>query len=202
MVMRIPFVGRLRLEYGRRQLHRQIRSARPLNIVIGGGQTSYAGWTKTDRDILDITKADDWAKLFEPESIDRILCEHVLEHLTEADCKVALAQCYRHLRPGALIRIAVPDGYRRDAAYVAEASPPKDGHEVLYNIESLTRLLEWAGLVVTPLEYFDAAEQFHARDWNESDGFIMRSVRFDTQKDFQRGELYYTSLIVDARKPS
>src|SRR5260370_37827892 len=145
MVMRIPFVGRLRHEYGRRRLHRQIRLARPLKIVIGGGQTSYAGWTKTDRDLLDITKPGDWAKLFEPESIDRILCEHVLEHLTEADCKVALAQCYRYLRPEALIRIAVPDGYRRDPAYVAEASPPKDGHEVLYNLESLTQLLQSVG---------------------------------------------------------
>jgi predicted SAM-dependent methyltransferase len=113
-----------------------------------------------------------------------------------------LAQCYRYLRPGALMRIAVPDGYRRDPGYVAEVSPPKDGHEVLYNIESLTSLLEGVGFVVTPLEYFDSAEKFHACDWDESQGFIMRSVRFDTQKDFRRGELYYTSLIVDARKPS
>jgi hypothetical protein len=29
---------------------------------------------------------------------------------------------------------------------------------------------------------------------------IRRSLRFDMQQDFQRDGLYYTSLIIDARK--
>ncbi len=198
---RIPFYEELRRKPHRDRLRRQIISSSPLQVVIGGGQTSYEGWIFTDRDFLDITNPRDWRNLFEPNSIDRLLCEHVLEHLSEPECASALAECYRYLKPGGLMRIAVPDGYRRDPAYVAEAAPPNDGHKVFFNIDTLPPLLVSAGFRVLPLEYFDQSEQFHAQPWDEREGLIMRSARFDTQKDFQRGDLYYTSLIVDARKP-
>lgn len=198
---RVPFYKDIRRKYNIDRLRRQIRSSAPLKVVIGGGQTSYEGWIFTDRDLLDITNPRDWSSLFDPDSIDRLLCEHVLEHLSETEGVIALTESYRHLKPGGLMRIAVPDGFRRDPAYVAEASPPNAGHQVFYNIDTLPPLLVSVGFSVLPLEYFDQNEQFHAQSWDESDGLIMRSARFDTQKDFQRGELYYTSLIVDARKP-
>jgi predicted SAM-dependent methyltransferase len=198
---RLPFYKEMRRKYDLDRLRRLIVSSSPLNVMIGGGQTSYEGWIFTDQDLLDITKPRHWGELFGPNSIDRLLCEHVLEHLSEQECVIALTEAYRYLKPGGLIRIAVPDGYRRDPAYVAEASPPNDGHKVFYNVDTLPPLLASVGFSVLPLEYFDQDEQFHAQSWDESEGLIMRSARFDTQKDFQRGELYYTSLIVDARKP-
>lgn len=198
---RVPFYKEMRRKYEIDRLRRQIASSAPLNVLIGGGQTSYEGWIFTDRDLLDITNPRDWSNLFDPDSIDRLLCEHVLEHLSEPACRITLAECYRYLKPGGLMRIAVPDGYRRDPAYVAEASPPKDGHQVLFDLPSLMQILEGSGFRVTPLEYFDESEQFHAHSWEESDGLVTRSVRFDRQQDFRRGDLYYTSLIVDARKP-
>ncbi len=197
----VPFYRDIRHKYEIEKLRRAIASAAPLNVVIGGGQTSFAGWIFTDRDFLDITNPNEWSILFQPNSIDRILCEHVLEHLSEEDCRVALTESYRNLKPGGLMRVAVPDGYRRDPVYVKEASPPKDGHQVLYNVDTLTALLRSAGFTTTPLEYFDAHEQFRAVPWDENDGFIQRSARFDTQQNFRRGNLFYTSLIVDARKP-
>jgi predicted SAM-dependent methyltransferase len=175
--------------------------ARPLNVIIGAGPTKLPGWFHTDKEILDISSPDDWRNLFEPESIDRLFAEHVLEHLSEAEGRTALKESYGYLRRGGLFRIAVPDGYRRDAAYVAEASPPNDGHQVFYRIDTLIPLLVSLGFSVTPLEYFDQNEQFHAEPWDESNGLVMRSVRFDRQEDFRRGNLYYTSLIVDAHKP-
>ena len=198
---RVPFYKEMRRKYGIERLRRQIMSSAPLKVVIGGGQTSYEGWIFTDRDILDISKPQDWNALFEHNSIDLLLAEHVLEHLSETDGRTALAECYRYLKPGAVIRIAVPDGNRRDPAYVAEASPPKDGHQMLYDIDSLTRLLEGTGFTVAPLEYFDQNEQFHAEPWDESEGLVMRSVRLDRQEDFRRGNLHYTSLIVDSHNP-
>jgi predicted SAM-dependent methyltransferase len=71
---------------------------------------------------------------------------------------------------------------------------------MFYNVDTLTVLLEGVGFKTTPLEYFDAQEQFHAIAWDEKDGMIRRSLRFDMQQDFQRDGLYYTSLIIDARK--
>jgi predicted SAM-dependent methyltransferase len=172
-----------------------------LNVVIGAGETLLSGWLFTDRPILDITKRRDWERLFAPRSIDRILCEHVLEHLSLDECRTAMTLCFEFLRPSGLVRIAVPDGYRRDPGYVAEVSPPKDGHKVLYTVDTIVPFLQSQGFLVTPLEYFDASETFHFTEWDVNDGLIRRSRRFDRQTDFRRGELFYTSLIVDARKP-
>lgn len=124
----------------------------------------------------------------------------MFEHLSDRECQIALAECYKYLKRGAVLRVAVPDGYRRDPVYVAEASPPKDGHRVLFNIHSLTKVLERAGFTTTPLEYFDVHERFHCHPWNTEDGFIQRCAGHDRQQAFQRGNLYYTSIIVDARK--
>lgn len=192
---------RLSRERRVRRLRKEMAVARPLNVIIGAGPTKVPGWFHTDKEILDISSPDDWRNLFEPELIDRLFAEHVLEHLSETEGRTAVVESYRCLKSGGLFRIAVPDGYRRDAAYVAEASPPNDGHQVFYTIDTLTQLLVSVGFSVTPLEYFDENEQFHARSWDESDGLVMRSARFDCQQDFQRGDLYYTSLILDAHKP-
>ncbi len=191
---------RLRRAHDVRELRERIRSTQPLNVLIGSGGTSFDGWITTDVNILDIRNPGDWQQLFEPESIDCLLSEHVLEHLSEAECRIALAECYRYLKPGALFRVAVPDGYRRDPDYVAEVAPPRDGHKVLFTVDTFVPLLESIGFDVTPLEYFDAQENFHAHEWDESIGFIKRSIRFDDQVTFKRGDMFYTSLIVDAKK--
>jgi len=182
------------------KLRRQVSAANPIKVVLGAGSSDFPGWLQTDKELLDVTSPSDWRALFEHNSIDTLLSEHMLEHLSEEEARIALNECLRYLRPGGLFRIAVPDGYRRDPAYVAEASPPNDGHQVLYNVDTLTALLQSVGFSTTPLEYFDAQEQFHAVPWEENEGFIRRSARFDTQQDFRRGNLFYTSVIVDARK--
>ena len=181
-------------------LRKQLNNANPLRVILGAGPIRFEGWFQTDKELLDVTSPEDWSTLFKPDSIDSVLSEHMLEHLTEDEGRIAVTECYRYLKPGGLFRVAVPDGNRRDAAYVKEAAPPNDGHQMFYNIKTLTALLEGVGFKTTPLEYFDAQEQFHAIAWDENEGMIRRSVRFDTQQDFQRDGLFYTSLIIDARK--
>lgn len=183
-----------------RRLRTLMRSAAPLRVVIGAGPTQFPGWFQTDKEILDVTRPVDWGELFELDSIDFLLSEHMLEHLSEGDASIALKECYGYLKPTGLFRIAVPDGYRRDRVYLEEASPPKDGHQVLYNVDTLTAALENVGFITKALEYFDAREQFHSTPWDESEGLIQRSCRFDKQKEFQRGDLFYTSVVIDARK--
>jgi predicted SAM-dependent methyltransferase len=182
------------------KLRKEISTARPLRVMLGAGPMHVSGWFQTDKEILDVTSPDDWSTLFAPGSIDSLLSEHMFEHLSEEEARAALIECHRYLKPVGLFRIAVPDGYRRDLTYVNEVSPPKDGHKVLYNIDTLTALLQSVGFRTTPLEYFDAQERFYAVTWDENEGMIYRSVRFDSQQEFQRDGLFYTSLIVDARK--
>jgi predicted SAM-dependent methyltransferase len=182
------------------KLRKAISVASPLRVMLGAGPFQVEGWFQTDKEILDVTSHDDWNHLFEPASIDSLLSEHMFEHLTEDEARTALIECHRYLKPEGLFRLAVPDGYRRDVAYVKEVAPPNDGHKVLYDIDTLTALLQSVGFNTTPLEYFDKQEQFHAVPWDENEGMIHRSVRFDSQQAFQRDGLFYTSLIVDARK--
>jgi SAM-dependent methyltransferase len=40
---------------------------------------------------------------------DAIYCSHVLEHLWRDDCARALVNTHRHLKPGGLFRLVVPD---------------------------------------------------------------------------------------------
>jgi len=183
-----------------RQMRAQISSTHQIKVVIGAGPTKFPGWFQTDKEILDVTNPSDWRELFEPASIDFLLSEHMLEHLTEQDAHAALSECYRYLKPTGLFRIAVPDGNRRDEVYLAEASPPKDGHQVLYNVDTLSTALHNVGFITRPLEYFDEHEEFHSVPWDENEGLIQRSVRFDSQQEFQRGSRFYTSVIIDARK--
>ena len=171
-----------------------------LKVSLGSGYQICGGWLTTDVDSLDITLPRAWANLFEEGSIDRLLAEHVLEHLSEAECRIALAECHRYLKPGGLLRIAVPDGYRPDEAYIDAVSPPVHDHQVLFTVDTLVPLLESVGFSVMPLEYFDAQGEFHTQPWDVADGFIRRSARFDRREKFKYGDMFYTSLIIDAKK--
>lgn len=185
-----------------RVVRAEAKTLQPLNVVLGAGPVEMPGWLTTDAELLDVTTSRAWKRLFSPGSIDRLMAEHLFEHLSDAECTKAFAECFRYLKPGGLLRIAVPDGNRRDPEYVEEVSPPKSGHQLLFTVDDLVQRLVQAGFRVTPLEYFDAKEEFHCYPWGEEDGLIRRSARYDTQERFRRGDLYYTSLIVDARKPS
>ena len=179
----------------------QIRASHPLNVILGAGSVRVEGWISTDADILDVTSTLGWRKLFSLNSIDRLMAEHVMEHLSDAECTMALLACFRYLKKGGLLRIAVPDGNRKDSEYIEEVSPPKDGHKLLFTVDDLVARLNRVGFEATPLEYYDVLDQFHSHPWAEADGLIRRSMRHDRQERFKRGTLYYTSLIVDARKP-
>ena len=188
-----------------RHLKKLVRLASPLRIVVGAGGLFDPGWIPTDVDVLDILDDANWRRLFRENSIDAILAEHVWEHLTAEQGLCAARNCYRFLRPGGYLRVAVPDGFHPDPNYIEGVRPGGSGagahdHKLLYNHESFRQLFESAGFQVEPLEYFDTAGQFHAVDWDPSLGKIDRSRRFDDRN--RDGRLVYTSVIVDARKPA
>lgn len=181
-------------------LRRRAAHVTPLNVVLGSGETRFDGWLDTDQHVLDVRLRENWAGVFRDGSIDRLLAEHLFEHLSEDDCAVSFALCYRYLKPGGRLRIAVPDGYHRDPRYIEEVAPPRDGHKCLFHVDSLGSLLIAAGFAVEPLEYFDGDGEFHARSWSPADGYVKRSARIDEFDRFRNSPLGYTSLIIDAVK--
>src|SRR6476620_1394942 len=130
-----------------------------------------------------------------------MLAEHVWEHLTADEALSAARTCFTYLRPGGYLRIAVPDGLHPDPAYQAQSmvggrgpgGGPND-HKVLYTYATLRGLFEFAGFQVELYEYFDEEGAFHYHRWDERDGKIRRSKRFDHRN--RGGRLGYTSIVL------
>lgn len=50
-----------------------------MKIILGAGQTQYEGWIATQESELNLLSDDDWNRIFELESVDAFLAEHVWE---------------------------------------------------------------------------------------------------------------------------
>ncbi|HEY0669754.1 MAG TPA: hypothetical protein VGD22_16345 [Sphingobacteriaceae bacterium] len=175
-----------------------------LKIVVGSSDVYQDGWIPTEIDFLNMLNTSDWDNFFKPNSIKAIIAEHVWEHLTPEQGFIAAANCFKYLRTGGHLRIAVPDGYNPKQEYINYVKPGgtgagADDHKILYTYLSMSEMLKRAGFTVKPLEYFDENGTFHNLPWGPEDGMVWRSKENDKRNI--NGELNYTSLIVDAIKP-
>jgi predicted SAM-dependent methyltransferase len=200
------YLIRMRLKLHREKVDflRKARDADILKVVIGSSGVFEAGWIPTDYQYLNLLNRAHWDKAFQGRRLDGLLAEHVLEHLTAEDGVLALKLVSGYLKSGARIRLAVPDGYSPDRAYIDAVKPGgsgagSDDHKVLYNVDSLERVMTDAGFRVERLEYYDAAGHFHKAPWNPADGMVHRSLEHDERN--VGGKIGYTSLILDGFKP-
>lgn len=177
--------------------------SKPVNMVVGSMYSLYKGWIHSDIETLNLLKESDWQKYFDENSIDKILAEHVWEHLTLEEGRLAFKHCHTYLKPGGFLRVAVPDGFNPSEEYINYVKPGgtgngADDHKLLYNYQIMSQSLESVGFTVKLLEYFDENGQFHKSPWNPEDGMIRRSADHDSRN--AGGKLGYTSLIIDAYK--
>ncbi|WP_316746970.1 hypothetical protein [Pedobacter gandavensis] len=185
------------------QLKSKIKnSTGPLNIIIGSENTAYENWLPTNIESLNLLETSSFEKLFGDKKASKFLAEHVFEHISYADALIALKNCYAFMEQGGSIRIAVPDGFHPNPAYIEQVKPGGHGegshdHKLLYDYKQLSKVLEDAGFRVKLLEYYDENKQFHFVDWKSEDGHILRSRRFDKRFNEPLG---YSSLIIDGIK--
>ena len=184
----------------RAQVEQMQQVGRTVKVILGAGATRYDGWIATDIPAFDILKHEHWARLFQPNTVERILAEHVIEHLTIDQFKDFLRIARIYLASGGRIRLAVPDGRHPDPDYIARVRPGgtgegADDHKVLYTGELMRATLTGQGYDCQLLEYYDASGEFHHRDWHPEDGFVRRSAFHDARN--ANGRLAYTSLMVD-----
>ena len=182
------------------QVEEAQQAGRAIKIILGAGTTRYEGWIATDLPAFDILKHEHWARLFPPNAIDRMLAEHVIEHLTVEQFQDFLRIARIYLAPGGRIRLAVPDGCHPDPDYIERVRPGgtgegADDHKVLYTCDLINDLLAAQGYDCQLLEYYDDAGEFHHCPWQIEDGFVRRSAFHDSRN--ADGRLVYTSLIVD-----
>ena len=81
-------------------------------VNIGCGEAKAQGWINLDIDPAgaDVLGHDVSQGLpFEDSSCDAAYCSHLLEHLPKEAAPAFLAECLRVLRPGGVLRLAVPD---------------------------------------------------------------------------------------------
>jgi FkbM family methyltransferase len=208
--------------FDRAEWHKQIQDLPSLNIVVGAGDTEFDSWISTDYQMLDITRSDHWERLFSPNSIDRILAEHVIEHIEASNLPAVLRNARNYLKPGGHFRVAVPDAnhpssYVRDLTKPGGLEPGADDHRVFLDINAMITLSVVAGFRLLPIEWFDSEGHFHHRDWQDSDGIVSRSSRYykgrfnnpseykkllesttdNLQWQYETYNISYTSLIVD-----
>ena len=184
----------------RHEVQLALRRGGAVKVIIGAGQTRFEGWISTDMPAFDVRDYDCWSELFPPQSIDRMLAEHVFEHLTTEELARFLASASQYLAPGGRVRIAVPDGCHPNADYISSVRPGGTGvgasdHKVLYTCDLIGDVMRGQGYDFDLLEYFDADGQFHKSEWSADDGFVGRSADHDERNT--GGRLNYTSLILD-----
>lgn len=191
-------------------------------VVLGSGGDEFEGWLSTDIKDIDIVDEASWRRLFLPASIDRLLAEHVFEHLSLSELQQAFRHIRTFLKPGGRLRLAVPDAFHPSRYYYNLTKPggwetPFE-HKIFLDHEILTRIGTEADLKVELLEYFDGDGVFRAVPYDEADGVIRRcahnNLGLDTanpevmvnfyasipehlRQQFTDRHITYTSLIAD-----
>jgi|ERR1017187_3655228 predicted SAM-dependent methyltransferase len=180
-----------------------VKKNNKIKIIIGASKTDYVGWFQTEHYYLDLTKRNDFVKMFSQKKINYILAEHVLEHLTDDALESMLVNFSEFTDDDINIRIAVPDGFHTNPNYIENVRPNGSGagcddHKNLFTYKSLSELFEKAGFKAHPIEYWDEHGTFHKGYTNDEKGYIKRS--FINDKRNSSGNPVYTSLIVDYTK--
>jgi glycosyltransferase involved in cell wall biosynthesis len=142
-----------------------------ININVGGGNTKIEGYLNLDKysPTADIKKDILEPGLFQPESIDKFLLNHVLEHFIEPEAQKVVETLYTALKSGGALEIHVPD-----LSKIMEVSDPEYRKKVLYgwqlpgmyhrwgyDKDSLRKVLETAGFRIVSLDegyQYDAPE--------------------------------------------
>lgn len=195
----------------------------PVKLNVGAGGTAYEGWISAERHHLDITRPERFCRMLAGTKVERVLAEHVVEHVYRSDFEGFLAGIKPFMAEGGTIRIAVPDAlhpseYVRRLTEPGGLEPGADDHKEFYSIYDMREIAAGAGYALDPVEYFDDEGAFHHRSDDWTRGYVSRSLknyrgRFTSdpgelqklhdslperaKEQFVSMNITYTSLIVD-----
>ncbi|MGD8305814.1 MAG: hypothetical protein PVF17_04095, partial [Ignavibacteria bacterium] len=130
--------------------HSYLITHQEIKLIVGAGPFKFKGWFSTDIVTLDVTNEQHFIKYFKHKKINKVLAEHILEHLTKEELELMIKHLYNYSADDVNIRIAVPDGYHRDENYIQRIKPGgtgegADDHKHLFNYKTLSALFEKHG---------------------------------------------------------
>ncbi len=123
-----------------------------VRLNLGAGSSIVEGYTPLDRKLGSEIYP---LPMYEKDSVDVVRASHCLEHFPKTLTLAVLAEWTRVLKPGGILKIAVPDfEYAIEHAdhphfegwIMGGQSDKNDFHYSLFNREKLTELLKLAGL--------------------------------------------------------
>lgn len=107
------------------------RPETPLRLLnVGCGQNFHGDWINVDvvPAVPGVRRVDlEQGLPFAERSVDACYCSHVIEHLRRDSAARALAEMYRVLRPGGVVRIVVPDLRRIAEQYLSLSTAVEGG---------------------------------------------------------------------------
>ena len=124
-----------------------------IRLNLGAGDSAIVGYINLDRK----TGQEVYPLAYEDGSVDEIRASHILEHFGLREIDEVLKNWAAKLKPGGLLKIAVPDldkivemykeGDMKTAGYLCGGQvDDNDYHKSIFNRGSLTNKLEGAGL--------------------------------------------------------
>lgn len=166
-------------------------------LHIGSGKVYLPGWTNVD--LFSNAKADlycDMLRLpFDPESFDLVYSSHVLEHTHRHTVLAVLHQWRSLLKPGGILRLAVPDFDAVARYYLCHPDKlhllqgllyggqdaPLNEHHIAFNRHTLTTYLHQVGFEIirdwdwrtTCHSEFDDFSQAYLPKMDKTDGTLM-----------------------------
>lgn len=175
-------------------------SGRPLRLHLGSGGEHKDGWINVDLVGDPVEIAWDLARgiPFNDGSVEAVFHEHLLEHIPLEAGIHFMAECFRVLRPGGVLRVGVPDAgalirsYADDGAYLDKNHPGRPTrmlavqelfywhrHTTMYDGETLAMLFRASGFPDPTPCAFGETSLSEAPDTprREPDSFYMEARR-------------------------
>ncbi len=121
-------------------------------------------------------------------SVERILSEHFFEKLTVEEIEDLLAESFRILKPGSMLRIAVPDyDSPRNLQYLEQGHDPTySDRKTLTNYPLLKKLTDASPFIKVKYYQYWNGDNFVYRKIDYSKGMIKRTADNDP-RNFRKG---------------
>jgi predicted SAM-dependent methyltransferase len=169
-----------------------------VRLHLGSGELPRDGWVNVDLYgvPVDLCWNLNRSLPFRNGTVEAVFHEHVLEHLRIDRGLQLTRDCFRVLKPGGVVRIAIPDA-RRHVGWYWEGRLPAEreghaipvmsllqqfyghGHQVMYDFELVALLCHAAGFATVEQRAFRSSRLDPAPDheWREWDSLYVEAVR-------------------------